>query len=27
VEDPDIFVCRGLTRSWEAFWKEVRGFA
>ena len=27
VEDPDIFVCRGLRGSWEAFWKEVRGFA
>ena len=27
VEDPDIFVCRGLRESWEAFWKEVRGFA
>lgn len=26
VEDPDIFVCRGLRGSWEAFWKEVRGF-
>ena len=27
VEDPDIFVCRGLREGWEAFWKEVRGFA
>jgi 4-amino-4-deoxy-L-arabinose transferase-like glycosyltransferase len=27
VEDPDIFVCRGLRASWEAFWMEVRGFA
>ena len=27
VEDPDIFVCRGLRGSWDAFWKEVRGFA
>ena len=27
VEDPDIFVCRGLRESWEAFWKEVRSFA
>ena len=27
VEDPNIFVCRGLRGSWEAFWKEVRGFA
>ena len=27
VEVPDIFVCRGLRESWEAFWKEVRGFA
>jgi 4-amino-4-deoxy-L-arabinose transferase-like glycosyltransferase len=27
VEDPDIFVCRGLRGGWEAFWKEVRGFA
>ena len=26
VEDPDIFVCRGLRGSWEKFWKEVRGF-
>jgi len=26
VEDPDIFVCRGLQRSWEEFWREVRGF-
>ena len=27
VEDPDIFVCQGLRGGWEAFWKEVRGFA
>jgi hypothetical protein len=27
IEDPDIFVCRGLNGSWEEFWKKVRLFA
>jgi hypothetical protein len=24
VEDPEIFVCRGLKGSWEEFWKRAR---
>ena len=27
IEDPDIFVCRGLKGSWEDFWKRVKLFA
>jgi Dolichyl-phosphate-mannose-protein mannosyltransferase len=27
VENPDIFVCRGLKGSWEEFWKKIKGFA
>jgi len=27
IEDPEIFVCRGLKGSWEAFWRKVRKFA
>ena len=27
IEDPEIFVCRRLKGSWEAFWKKVRKFA
>jgi len=27
IEDPDIFVCRGLRGSWEEFWKKVKLFA
>ena len=25
-DHPDIFVCRGLRRSWRAFWRELRSF-
>jgi hypothetical protein len=27
VEDPEIFVCRGLKGNWEEFWRAVRKFA
>ena len=27
MEDPDIFVCRGLQESWAEFWKAARRFA
>jgi hypothetical protein len=27
IEDPEIFVCRGLKGSWEEFWKRARKFA
>jgi hypothetical protein len=27
VEDPEIFVCRGLKGNWEEFWRKVRKFA
>ena len=27
IEDPEIFVCRGLKGSWEMFWSKVRKFA
>ncbi len=27
VEDPDIFVCRGMKRSWPEFWVRARKFA
>lgn len=27
IEDPEIFVCRGLKESWEEFWKGMRRFA
>ena len=27
MEDPDIFVCRGLKESWAEFWKAARRFA
>jgi hypothetical protein len=27
VEDPEIFVCRGLKGSWRQFWKAARRFA
>jgi 4-amino-4-deoxy-L-arabinose transferase-like glycosyltransferase len=27
IEDPDIFVCRGLQGSWDELWKKVRLFA
>lgn len=27
VENPSIFVCRGLKGSWREFWVKVRGFA
>jgi hypothetical protein len=27
VENPDIFVCRGLKEGWEGFWKKIKGFA
>lgn len=27
LEDPDIFVCRGLKESWEEFWRGMRKFA
>jgi hypothetical protein len=27
VEDPEIFVCRGLQESWQVFWRAVRKFA
>jgi hypothetical protein len=27
IEDPEIFVCRGLKGSWEEFWRKVRKFA
>jgi 4-amino-4-deoxy-L-arabinose transferase-like glycosyltransferase len=27
IEDPDIFVCRGLKESWDEFWKKVKLFA
>jgi 4-amino-4-deoxy-L-arabinose transferase-like glycosyltransferase len=27
VEDPEIFVCRGLKGSWAQFWKAARRFA
>jgi len=27
IEDPDIFVCRGLKGSWDEFWKKVKLFA
>jgi hypothetical protein len=27
IEDPEIFVCRGLRGSWPEFWQKVRKFA
>ena len=27
IEDPDIFVCRGLRGTWEEFWPKVKLFA
>jgi 4-amino-4-deoxy-L-arabinose transferase-like glycosyltransferase len=27
IEDPDVFVCRGLKESWGEFWKAARLFA
>ncbi len=27
IEDPDIFVCRGLRGSWSEFWPKLRKFA
>jgi Dolichyl-phosphate-mannose-protein mannosyltransferase len=27
VEDPEIFVCRGLKETWPAFWRKARRFA
>lgn len=27
IEDPDIFVCRGLREGWPEFWRKVRKFA
>jgi hypothetical protein len=27
IEDPEIFVCRGLHGKWEEFWRAVRKFA
>jgi 4-amino-4-deoxy-L-arabinose transferase-like glycosyltransferase len=27
IEDPDIFVCRGLRGNWPEFWRKVRKFA
>ena len=27
IEDPDIFVCRGLRGGWPEFWQKVRKFA
>jgi 4-amino-4-deoxy-L-arabinose transferase-like glycosyltransferase len=27
IENPEIFVCRGLKGSWEEFWKRARRFA
>jgi hypothetical protein len=27
VEDPDIFVCRGLKGTWKEFWARARRFA
>jgi hypothetical protein len=27
IEDPDIFVCRGLRTTWPEFWRKVRKFA
>ncbi|HTQ95820.1 MAG TPA: hypothetical protein VMH89_03390, partial [Candidatus Acidoferrum sp.] len=27
IEDPEIFVCRGLKESWPEFWKKARRFA
>jgi len=27
VENPEIFVCRGLKGSWDEFWRKVRKFA
>jgi len=27
IEDPDIFVCRGLKERWEEFWPKVKLFA
>jgi hypothetical protein len=27
IEDPEIFVCRGLRESWGEFWKGMRKFA
>ncbi len=27
MEDPDVFVCRGLKESWEEFWRGMRRFA
>jgi 4-amino-4-deoxy-L-arabinose transferase-like glycosyltransferase len=27
IEDPEIFVCRGLKGRWEEFWRRVRKFA
>ncbi len=27
IEDPDIFVCRGLKETWEEFWRRARRFA
>ncbi len=27
VEDPDIFVCRGMRSGWDEFWGRVRKFA
>jgi hypothetical protein len=27
IEDPEIFVCRGLKGRWEEFWRRVRTFA
>jgi hypothetical protein len=27
VEDPQIFVCRGLKEPWPEFWRKARRFA
>jgi len=27
VENPDIFVCRGVKGGWEEIWKKIKGFA
>jgi 4-amino-4-deoxy-L-arabinose transferase-like glycosyltransferase len=27
IEDPEIFVCRGLKGNWEDFWRKARKFA
>jgi len=27
IEDPDVFVCRGLKERWEEFWPKVKLFA